>query len=509
MNRNLTDPVLVKLGFFEGTTNAGDSQTKRYPIRLWHVGTLQEPEPEDTILIVHGRRDAAPDRTRPLKELYPRLFQLAAELAVAPSTRLLFLDAGEALTDPALPPNSAAERIQGIAHWAVTELDSTANLTIIGHSLGSYVGAEISAALNAQRFIALDPAFPAHDYDINGLEPGQQFVPNFSESSPESLAFVVADEFFQVGLAGDNDQAATAQTSLVTQFDGLATLFDAAEAHGAVINLATDLSRYLTPNAPTFSVLWNSFARDRYSNGGDRTDSGLHEGVAHADRDEEGAWRLEWIDGDGTNLYFISDALETDAPKLDDDNGHDTIITLVDWQLEEGFENLVLGGHHSLNGIGNPTDNMLWGNSGDNTLRGSIGDDALWGDGGDDDLVGNSGADLLAGDNGSDNLIGGTANDTLWGGAGDDVLTGDRGHDHLYGGSGADTFVLQAKRGVDTIHDFEVSYDRLGLSSELAIQDLTFIQKRSKTVIWDHAAALVRVMNTSSDELISAISVTM
>lgn len=86
---------------------------------------------------------------------------------------------------------------------------------------------------------------------------------------------------------------------------------------------------------------------------------------------------------------------------------------------------------------------------------------------------------------------------------------GDRGHDHLYGGSGADIFMVQAEQGVDTIHDFEVAHDRLGLSSELTVQDLTFIQKRSKTIIWDNTNALVRVMNASSDELISSLSVTM
>lgn len=518
MHHDLTAPTPVRIGFFESTSNTADSPTALYPLRLWQFGLSPEPNPvlepeetlltEETVLIVHGRRDAIPDRTRPLKALYPRLFQLATELAVAPSTRVLFLDAGEALTDPALPPNSAAERIQGIANWAATELDDTANLTIIGHSLGSYIGAEIATALEAQQFIALDPAFPADRYDIDGLEPGQQSVPNFAESSPESLALVVADGFFQVGLAGDNAQAATAETSLVTQFDGLATLFDAAEAHSAVIDVATDLSRYLTPNAPTFFVLWNSFARDRYSNGGDRTNSGLHEGVAYADRDEEDLWRLEWIDGDGTNLYFVSDALGTDSPELDDDNGHDTLITLVDWQLEDGFENLILGGNHSLNGIGNHADNTLWGNAGANGLLGDIGDDVLWGAGGDDDLGGNAGADMVSGEAGDDHLIGGTANDGLEGGDGNDVLRGDRGHDHLYGGSGADIFVLQAEPGIDTIHDFDVFNDALGLSLGLTVQDLTFIQKWNKTVIWDNSNALARVMNINSNELTPAMFVT-
>ena len=75
---------------------------------------------------------------------------------------------------------------------------------------------------------------------------------------------------------------------------------------------------------------------------------------------------------------------------------------------------------------------------------------------------------------GSVTLTGGEGEDLLTGNSGDDLLVGNSGDDTLTGGAGADIFVLQNCEGTDTITDFELGTDRLGLSSGLQFEDLAF-----------------------------------
>ncbi|MEM1311056.1 MAG: hypothetical protein AAGF98_16445, partial [Cyanobacteria bacterium P01_H01_bin.153] len=83
-------------------------------------------------------------------------------------------------------------------------------------------------------------------------------------------------------------------------------------------------------------------------------------------------------------------------------------------------------------------------------------DDVINAQGGDDIVRGFSGDDLLRGGSGNDTLIGGT------------------GSDRLLGGDGSDTFVLAAGEGDNTILDFAVGVDFIGLASNLNASELTF-----------------------------------
>ena len=95
-----------------------------------------------------------------------------------------------------------------------------------------------------------------------------------------------------------------------------------------------------------------------------------------------------------------------------------------------------------------------------------------------ENLIGSGFNDILAGDGGSNRLEGGAGNDalsgragddTLLGGAGADTLNGGLGSDTLTGGAGRDAFVFDAALGgsIDTIMDFDATYDQLRLDDAI------------------------------------------
>lgn len=143
-------------------------------------------------------------------------------------------------------------------------------------------------------------------------------------------------------------------------------------------------------------------------------------------------------------------------------------------------------------------ENILNGTSDNNVLNGSLGNDQIFGGAGDDilrgdqdsrssqgnaggnDLIrGGAGNDRIGGKGGNDRLFGDAGDDQIWGDDGDDLLRGGLGNDTLTGddfsgGQGADTFVLAAGEGMDTIVDFEMGVDFIGLADGLSFGSLTF-----------------------------------
>ncbi|MEM6253551.1 MAG: CHRD domain-containing protein [Cyanobacteria bacterium P01_D01_bin.156] len=118
-------------------------------------------------------------------------------------------------------------------------------------------------------------------------------------------------------------------------------------------------------------------------------------------------------------------------------------------------------------------DDKLFGGRDNDTLKGDNGNDIVMGGMGDDNLEGNDGKDFVQGGLGNDNLDGGAGKDTLSGGEGNDNLIGGEGNDLLAGGRGYDTFILMVGGGTDTITDFGVGIDLIGLSSGLSFSKLT------------------------------------
>lgn len=63
----------------------------------------------------------------------------------------------------------------------------------------------------------------------------------------------------------------------------------------------------------------------------------------------------------------------------------------------------------------------------------------------------------------SERVVGLSGDDALYGHGGHDTLIGGWGHDDLYGGAGKDVFVLGADQRIDTVHDFNLGEDAIGL----------------------------------------------
>lgn len=100
------------------------------------------------------------------------------------------------------------------------------------------------------------------------------------------------------------------------------------------------------------------------------------------------------------------------------------------------------------------TDDVFYGNDGNDVISSGLGRDTIYGGGGDDALGGgvpNSAGRLIYGGNGRDTIAGNAFGDSLFGGkgndliqsvAGDDLLNGGAGIDTMEGGDGNDVFIV-------------------------------------------------------------------
>ena len=161
--------------------------------------------------------------------------------------------------------------------------------------------------------------------------------------------------------------------------------------------------------------------------------------------------------GGGNDGYFVEDPGDQviELPG----QGHDLVISYVDYTLPDNVEDLQLSysefsGPIPIVGIGNAENNDLRGNFQNNMLQG------------------------------------GTGNDTLWGGF-SDVSFGP-GNDDLAGGAGNDTYYVDGLtgNGVDTIHDVALPGEgnRLQLGPSIRPSDLSFVQSPGSLFIGVGAA---------------------
>ncbi|MGD2183816.1 lamin tail domain-containing protein [Lusitaniella coriacea] len=136
-----------------------------------------------------------------------------------------------------------------------------------------------------------------------------------------------------------------------------------------------------------------------------------------------------------------------------------------------------LGGNDKV--TGSNKGDLIFGGEGNDFIKG---DRVFWW-GGDDTIFGGEGNDKIFGLAGDDDLFGGEGKDRIWGGFGDDLIDGGEGKDTLFGGWGKDTFVIAEGQGTDTIRDFWVGKDFIGLAGGLTFGQLDIEQHRRNTLI--------------------------
>ena len=136
------------------------------------------------------------------------------------------------------------------------------------------------------------------------------------------------------------------------------------------------------------------------------------------------------------------------------------------------------------------------GGSGNDTLTGTAANDSLNGGNGNDSLIGNAGNDTLIGGNGTDFLVGSAGNDLLNGDTGDDTLRGGLGTDTLTGGNGQDIFVFASGEGIDTITDFKLGTDQIGLTEGLTFGNLSF--SGNQILMGSEVLAVLTGVNTNT-----------
>ena len=111
-------------------------------------------------------------------------------------------------------------------------------------------------------------------------------------------------------------------------------------------------------------------------------------------------------------------------------------------------------------------------------------------------LAHGAGNDSLIGNAGNDTLIGGNGTDFLVGSAGDDLLYGGNGTDTLRGGLGEDIFVFASGEGIDTITDFSLGTDKIGLTGGLTFGQLSF--SGNEILIGSDVLAVLTGVNTNT-----------
>ncbi|MEG4293990.1 cadherin-like domain-containing protein, partial [Microcoleus sp. C2C3] len=100
------------------------------------------------------------------------------------------------------------------------------------------------------------------------------------------------------------------------------------------------------------------------------------------------------------------------------------------------------------------------------------------------------------GGSGNDTLTGTAGNDLLNGDNGDDTLRGGLGTDTLTGGNGQDIFVFAAIEGIDTITDFNLGTDKIGLTEGLTFGNLSF--SGNQILIGSDVLAVLTGVNTNT-----------
>ena len=278
-------------------------------------------------------------------------------------------------------------------------------------------------------------------------------------------------------------------------------LLSGSDIFGADVTFAPGESRFepgFTPQAEV-TLAWNTFADAADEAGLSRLYGGIH----FTEGDINGRILGQEVGASvfATAQFFI-DGGQEQAISIGSREADELVGTDADEEIYGRSGDDVVAG-----GLGNDT---LFGGDGDDVLRGDLnsrksngsvgGDDIIFGGTGNDRIGGKSGNDTLSGEAGDDQIWGDDGNDVIDGGLGNDTLTGD----DFSGGQGSDTFVLAVGEGTDTITDFELGEDVIGLAEGLTFGVLTLTQNGQGTLIETAGEVLAILNRVNADALTAA-----
>lgn len=230
---------------------------------------------KETIVISHGWHSS--DESQHIQEL-------AKQASRSDNVQVIAVDWSEisqAELDKIPVPIQTAKWITPVAEYVHSQLKelgvSPNKMTLVGHSLGTYVSSEVAAKFGkVKNIVALDPAFPGKQsrtgYDLDGRTSERELPNDFRDVAHNSLAFVANNSLNGGGIAGDNVMAATAHNSFIVDFEAGFSRNSSAilNDHNNVVNVFTNaLNRDLLslPNLrlPNLQNNW-------YDNYGNKTD---------------------------------------------------------------------------------------------------------------------------------------------------------------------------------------------------------------------------------------------
>jgi Ca2+-binding RTX toxin-like protein len=176
-----------------------------------------------------------------------------------------------------------------------------------------------------------------------------------------------------------------------------------------------------------------------------------------------GAGADTMLGGLGDDVYTVDSTLDVVTENAGE--GTDLVKSSVTLTLAANVEALVLSGATAINGNGNTLNNLVRGNTANNTLNGSAGNDILEGNDGNDTLTDASGTALFNGGAGTDTITGGASAEIYLGGLGNDTSTT---------GAGNDVILFNKGDGQDTFATGGTGSDTLSLGGNFAYSDLSF-----------------------------------
>jgi Ca2+-binding RTX toxin-like protein len=155
--------------------------------------------------------------------------------------------------------------------------------------------------------------------------------------------------------------------------------------------------------------------------------------------------------------------------------GSDLVESSITYSVASrpNVEHVVLTGTAAINATGNGGNNLLRGNSANNTLTGSGGVDLLQGLGGNDTLSDSGGNGLLHGGAGTDTMTGNSSRQLFIGGTGNDTISTS---------TGADVVAFNKGDGQDTVNASSGNDDVVSLGGDFSYSEL-FLSKSGNNLV--------------------------